>query len=113
MAAFRLVSFCSLMRSNHRARKCYGSGCLGCAKDWEECENPACENFEDVTDFSPWMNVSQMNGEGWMEKRFSFKHTKPTTASKVSIGAIENMWGQTLGLAGSAFQHVLIIAAAN
>ena len=113
MAAFRLVSFCSLMRSNHRARKCYGSGCLGCAKDWEECENPACENFEDVTDFSPWMNVSQMNGEGWMEKRFSFKHTKPTTASKVSNGAIENTWGQTLGLAGSAFQHVLIIAAAN
>ena len=82
--AFRLVSFCTLMPSNHRARKCYGSGCLGCAKDWEECENPACENFEDVTDFSPWVNVSQPDSQGWMEKRFSFKHPKPATASKVS-----------------------------
>ena len=108
MCAFRLVSFCTLMPSNHRARKCYGSGCLGCAKDWEECENPACTNFEDVTDFSPWVNVSQPDSQGWMEKRFSFKHTKPATASKVS--AIGNTWGDTLGLAVSALRHVLLIA---
>ena len=109
--AFRLVSFCTLMPSNHRARKCYGSGCLGCAKDWEECENPACANFEDVTDFSPWLNVSQPDDQGWMEKRFSFKHTKPATASKV------NNWkhvGRHIRVSWlSSAQHVVLLIAEN
>lgn len=76
--------------SNARARQCYGSGCLGCGRDWEECSNPGCRDQEEVTDYSPWVNESQPRslaaGQGWMQKRFTFHHTKLASESQVALG---------------------------
>jgi hypothetical protein len=67
-----------------RARKCYGSGCIGCSNDWEECEAEACADYEDVTDFTPWVNISRPDSQGWYEKRFTFQHSKPASVDQVT-----------------------------
>ena len=44
-----------------RARKCYGIGCAGCDREWVECENPACADYMDVTDWTPWINTTTVS----------------------------------------------------
>ena len=66
-----------------RSRKCFGVGCLGCSKDWESCSNPACTDQEEVTEFSPWVNTTSPEAQGWVEKRFTFQYTRPAGVAKV------------------------------
>ena len=41
-----------------RGRKCYGLRCSGCDREWAECENSACSDYMDVTDWTPWINTT-------------------------------------------------------
>ena len=54
-----ILLFLSGFRS--RARKCYGIGCSGCDREWAECENPACADYTDVTNWTPWINTTQVS----------------------------------------------------
>ena len=67
-----------------RDRKCHGVGCSGCDKDYETCERTACSDFVDVTETTPWINVTTENG-GWYEKRWSFTYTSLANNNKVNI----------------------------
>ena len=75
-----------LYKYHPRSRKCFGVGCLGCSKDWESCSNPACTDREEVTDFSPWVNTTSPEAQGWVEKRFTFQYTRPAGVAKVGTG---------------------------
>ena len=79
-----------------RARKCYDTeagGCEGCDKDWEECSSPACSDYVDVTDYTPWVTVTDNSttavgggggAAGWFEKRFTFSYRAPLSINKVT-----------------------------
>ena len=58
-----------------RQRTCRGLGCSGCDKDWAECEDKACSGHSEVTETTPWVNISNMEAGGWEEKRWSFTFT--------------------------------------
>lgn len=64
-----------------RGRKCYGVRCTGCDREWAECENSACSDYQDVTDWTPWINTTVESG-GWYEKRFTFTYRTPVAINK-------------------------------
>jgi len=70
-----------------RERKCYGSGCQGCDHDWEECGNEGCDDYVEVTDWTPWINETGGDRGGWVEKRFAFTHHSPSNLKE--LGKIE------------------------
>ena len=67
-----------------RSRKCYGVGCSGCDRDFETCENTACSDYIDVTETTPWINVTNDVG-GWEEKRWTFTYTSLASINKVGV----------------------------
>ena len=74
-----------------RARKCYGTGCAGCDRDWAECENSACSDYMDVTDWTPWINTTKDHG-GWVEKRWTFTYRSPVSINKVRLVSVTIPW---------------------
>ena len=67
-----------------RARRCYGVGCQGCDKDYENCENTDCGQTTHVKDFTPWVNITSDAG-GWEQKRWKFTSSASPGSSKVNI----------------------------
>ena len=65
-----------------RARKCYGVDCAGCDQDFEPCENTSCSDYIDITETTPWVNVTTDSG-GWEEKRWTFTYTSLASINKV------------------------------